>query len=103
MSDSLSPSPEPESPTPQHTVIICSQVTHHTIVPPKQGSKAKPKDKKDVKTKELTHTFSPSMKNYLDLLKAILMKHGEEKYNITEKKRYIFKVLYPPAKVLVIP
>ena len=99
MSDSESEhAPSADEADPGHTVTIASQVTHHTVVPPKQGSKAKPKDKKDVKTKELSHTFSPSMKNYLTLLRAVLAKHGEEKYNIMEKKRYIFKVLCPPAK-----
>jgi hypothetical protein len=95
---SRSPSPTDSVITHKHTVIIASQVTHHTVIPVKQGSKAKPKDKKEVKTKELSHSFLPTVDNYVSLLKAILSKHGEEKYNITEKKRYVFKVLCPPAK-----
>jgi len=98
---SRSSSPTDSVITRKHTVIIVSQVTHHTVIPAKQGSKAKPKDKKEVKTKELTHSFSPTVDNYVSLLKAILSKHGEEKYNITEKKHYILKVLCPPAKIFV--
>ena len=98
-----SSSPEPDTLVPsKHTVTIASQLTHHTVIPPKPGSKAKAKEKKEVKTKELTHVFFPTIENYLSLLKAILAKHGEEKYNITEKKQYVFKALCPPAKVFVI-
>ena len=78
--------------THKHTVIIASQVTHHTVIPAKQGSKAKPKDKKEVKTKELSHSFFPTVDNYVSLLKAILSKHGEEKNTILWRRngrRYI--------------
>jgi hypothetical protein len=98
-----SPTPDSDSVvSSQHKVTIASQLTHHTVVPAKQGTKGKAKDKKEVKTKELSHTFSPTSENYLVLLKAVLAKHGEEKYNVTDKKRYIFKVLCPPAKAFVL-
>ena len=58
MSDSESEhAPSADEADPGHTVTIASQVTHHTVVPPKQGSKAKPKDKKDIKTKELSLVY----------------------------------------------
>jgi hypothetical protein len=88
--------------TPKHTTTVTSHITYYTVVPPKAGSKAKPKDKKETKTKELTYTFSPTIQSYIGFLKAILAKHGEDKYNITEKRRYVFKVICPPAKAYVI-
>ena len=51
-----SSSPEPDTLIPsKHTVMIASQLTHHTVITVKPGSKAKPKEKKKVKTEELTH------------------------------------------------
>ncbi|KAJ7502229.1 hypothetical protein B0H11DRAFT_1663061, partial [Mycena galericulata] len=43
------------------------------------------KDKKETKTKEFSHSFESSTDNYLELLKTLLSKHGEERYNITVK------------------
>lgn len=99
---SPSPGPSESSEAETYTVIIASHVTHHIVIPPKAGSKGKPKDKKEVKTKELSHSFSPTLENYIAFLNALLAKHGEEKYNITEKKQYGLKVLCPPAKVFVL-
>jgi hypothetical protein len=78
------------------------QLLLHSIIAPKPGAKGKPKEKKETKTKELTFVFMATMENYIDLLKAILTKHGEEKYNITERKRYGIKVLVPPNRAYVI-
>ncbi|KAJ7813363.1 hypothetical protein B0H14DRAFT_2262790, partial [Mycena olivaceomarginata] len=50
------------------------------------------KTKKETKTKEFTYTFEASLSNYLDFLKLILVKHGEEHYNITAKMLYSMKV-----------
>ncbi|KAJ7729561.1 hypothetical protein B0H16DRAFT_1330360, partial [Mycena metata] len=43
-------------------------------------------------------SLAKSTENYLALLKAILLKHGEEKYNITEKMTYRIKVQLPSVK-----
>jgi hypothetical protein len=89
MSPSLSPIPEgPPAeltpPLPQFIVTVTSHLTHHSITPA-QTAKGKPKDKKEQKTKEHPHTFSPTTDNYLLFLKAVLAKHGEAKYNVTAK------------------
>jgi hypothetical protein len=93
-------SPEPKEQA--HLVKVVSTVTHHTLVagPVTAKSKAgKPKDKKEVKTKEFSHhKFEPSEDNYLTLLKTILAKHGEEQYNITPKMVYTIKVQLPGVK-----
>ncbi|KAJ7677179.1 hypothetical protein B0H17DRAFT_1207230 [Mycena rosella] len=75
-------------------------MTYHTTVPGTAAvsgakTKTKPKQKKETKTKEFTHNFEPMEENYLTLLKTILLKHGEEKYNITKKMTYGIKVQLP--------
>jgi hypothetical protein len=90
-----SPSPEPQETT--HKAKVISTVTHYTLVavPGASGgakSKTKPKTKKETETKEFTYTFEASLSNYLDFLKLILAKHGEERYNITAKMLYSMKV-----------
>jgi lipocalin len=81
-------------------VTIAAQLTYHITVPA-LGAKGKPKEKKEQKTKELKHSFTPTTDNYIDFLKALLAKHGEEKYNITSKKRFSFKALVAPSKAYV--
>ncbi|KAJ6569892.1 hypothetical protein B0H10DRAFT_2238147 [Mycena sp. CBHHK59/15] len=93
--------PEPE--TLQHSAKISAHVTHHSMVPGHTTatgakSKSKSKDKKETKTKEFLHIFESSEANYILLLKAILAKHGEDKYNITEKMTYSIKVHLPSVK-----
>ena len=78
------------------------QLLLHSVIAPKPGTKGKPKEKKETKTKELTFTFTATIENYVNLLKAILAKHGEEKYNVTEHKRYGIKVLVPPSRAYVL-
>ncbi|KAJ7697330.1 hypothetical protein B0H14DRAFT_2649865 [Mycena olivaceomarginata] len=63
-----------------------------------EKSRSKPKEKKETKTKEFNHSFAPSETNYLELLRTILMKHGEEQYNITAKMTYNLKVQLPGVK-----
>lgn len=100
---SPAPSPGPDSDTAQHSAKISAQVTHHTIVPAPAAalgakSKAKPKEKKETKTKEFLHIFEATEANYILLLKTLLAKHGESKYNITEKMTYSIKVQLPSVK-----
>ncbi|KAJ7355887.1 hypothetical protein DFH08DRAFT_803820 [Mycena albidolilacea] len=90
-----SSSPDPQETT--HKAKVISTVTHYTLVPVPGASggaksKTKPKTKKETKTKEFTYTFEASLSNYLDFLKLILEKHGEERYNITAKMLYSMKV-----------
>ncbi|KAJ6517589.1 hypothetical protein DFH09DRAFT_1429056, partial [Mycena vulgaris] len=56
------------------------------------------KDKKDIKTKEFLYCFEASADNYLELLKTLLLRHGEEKYNISMKMVYSMKVQLPGTK-----
>ena len=101
-----SPTAEPPPPAvvnpplPIHSVIVAAQFTHRVTIPP-PGGKGKPKEKKEQKTKELKHSFTATPDNYIDFMKAVLAKHGEEKYNITKKKRLSFKALCPPNKAYV--
>ncbi|KAJ7692826.1 hypothetical protein B0H16DRAFT_1398800 [Mycena metata] len=94
--------PPPELET-EHKAKVTAHLVHHTIIPGKvtvngAKSKVKPKEKKETKTKEFSHTFEKSKENYLTLLKTILLKHGEEKYNVTEKMTYGIKVQLPSVK-----
>jgi hypothetical protein len=82
------------------SVTVAAQLTHYTTTPA-QGKK-KPKQKKESKTKELKHSFTATTENYVEFLQAILTKHGEEKYNITIKKRFSFKAICPPNKAYVL-
>ena len=80
------------------TTFAISLTTQKTT-PSKAGSKAAPKVTKDTKTKETKFTVSTD--NYLDFLKAVLSKHGEKRYKITERSVFSFKYLCPPARKYV--
>ncbi|KAJ7886942.1 hypothetical protein B0H13DRAFT_2342680 [Mycena leptocephala] len=100
---SSAPVGTPDPDTLQHSAKISAHVTHHSIVPglgAASGAKAKskPKEKKETKTKEFMHVFEATEANYLALLKTILAKHSEDKYNITEKMTYSIKVQLPSVK-----
>jgi hypothetical protein len=80
-----------------HKARVTAHLLHHIIIAAKTTtngpkSKNKPKEKKETKTKEFVHNFENTQENYLALLKTILLKHGEEKYNVTEKMTYGIKV-----------
>jgi hypothetical protein len=84
-------------------VKITAHVLFHTIVPGKTTangakSKSKPKEKKDTKAKDFQHSFKGTLENYTTLLATILAKHGEEKYNVTEKMIFGIKVQLPSVK-----
>ena len=57
------------------------------------GPRAKPKVKKEIKTKEFTHQFCATSECYLLLLKTILFKHSQDKYKVTAQKHDGIKVL----------
>ncbi|KAM6491722.1 hypothetical protein JOM56_012762 [Amanita muscaria] len=76
---------------------VSTQVTYH-ITAAVTGKKAKPKEKKETKTKEFMHKFRATSESYLSLLTAILSKHGQEKYKVSERRRFGIKILCSPAR-----
>ncbi|KIK75629.1 hypothetical protein PAXRUDRAFT_172211 [Paxillus rubicundulus Ve08.2h10] len=60
-----------------------------------QGKSAS-KQEKSVKMKELLFPVKPS--NYVNFLKGMLQKHGQEVYEVTEKKHYPFRYALPKTK-----
>ena len=96
---SCAPSPSPQTPDSDTTFCVSSQITYHISVLAPKGSKAKPKVKKEIKTKEFTHQFCATSECYLLLLKTILLKHSQDKYKVTAQKRYSIKILCSPSHV----
>jgi len=54
------------------------------------------KEEKSTKMKELL--FAPTNSNYVEFLQAILLKHGLENYEATEKKHFPLKYIPPKTK-----
>jgi len=54
------------------------------------------KEEKSTKMKELL--FAPNNSNYIEFLQAILLKHGLEIHEVTEKKHFPLKYIPPKAK-----
>ncbi|KAJ7355940.1 hypothetical protein DFH08DRAFT_803871 [Mycena albidolilacea] len=86
----------PETEPQEHKAKVTAQLLFHipvTVQGSATGAKSKPKqkEKKETKTKEFPHTFQATVENYHELLKTILVKHGEEKYS-TDKMSYGMKV-----------
>lgn len=85
-----------QAPETEHKAKVTAQLLYHIPVIVQgsaTGAKSKPKqrEKKETKTKEFPHTFQATIENYHELLKIILVKHGEEKYS-TDKMTYGMKV-----------
>lgn len=94
---------DPDTDIQAHTVKITAHLTFYTAIPGNTGpsgakSKNKTKQKKETKAKEFSHSFESGLENYLQLLKTILAKHGEEKYNVTDRMTYGIKVQLPSVK-----
>ncbi|KAJ7819995.1 hypothetical protein B0H14DRAFT_2600241 [Mycena olivaceomarginata] len=73
-----------QAPETEHKAKVTAQLLYHipvTVQGSATGAKSKPKqrEKKETKTKEFPHTFQATIENYHELLKIILVKHGEEK------------------------
>ncbi|GLB45134.1 hypothetical protein LshimejAT787_2000390 [Lyophyllum shimeji] len=94
-SHSSTPTPDPES---LFSFKVTSQFTFTVAAPTKAGSKAKPKDKKDVKTKEFVHAFRATEDAYITLLNTILSKHGQDKSRPPQRKQFGIKVLCAPQR-----
>ncbi|KAF8549056.1 hypothetical protein OG21DRAFT_1515596 [Imleria badia] len=61
-----------------------------------KGRASTSKEEKSVKSKELQVSIDDS--NYLDFLQSMLDKHGQDQYNVSEKKRFPFKYVSPNLK-----
>jgi hypothetical protein len=84
-----SPSPSPEIPQLKATIII--HLDSYTKNTTGINAKAKVKEVKSTKVKEVLFHISES--NYLDFLTTMLAKHDKSQYKVTERKKYSFKYL----------
>ena len=64
-----------------------------------KGSGKKAKETKSIKVKEFDFTVSED--NYLEFVCEFLKSQSQDKYQVTAKKCYSFKYLYPPSKAYV--
>jgi hypothetical protein len=94
MPSSCPGSPEPLEPG--FTAPILARLLVHV---PVQGTAKKKSSRKETRTKEFTHCFEATKRNYIQLLNAILEKHHiGTKYHATERRHYGCKMQVPPAK-----
>jgi hypothetical protein len=94
MPSSCPGSPEPLEPG--FTAPILARLLVHV---PVQGTAKKKSSWKETRTKEFTHCFEATKRNYIQLLNAILEKHHiGTKYHATERRHYGCKMQVPPAK-----
>ncbi|KAG2144416.1 uncharacterized protein EDB93DRAFT_1251655 [Suillus bovinus] len=85
-------SPSDSSPeTPGFTATFIIYLDTYTKTTTANNGKAKTKEVKSTKVKELV--FQVSEPNYIEFLTTILMKHNKSHYRITERKKYTFKYL----------
>ena len=61
-----------------------------------KGSGKKAKETKSIKVKEFDFTISED--NYLEFVCEFLKSQSQDKYQVTAKKHYSFRYLYPPSK-----
>ncbi|KAG1732004.1 uncharacterized protein EDB91DRAFT_1058406 [Suillus paluster] len=83
----LSPSDSPEMPEFKATFII--HLDTYTKTTTESNGKAKAKEVKSTKVKELV--FQISKHNYIKFLTTILAKHDKSHHRVTERKKYSFK------------
>ncbi|KAG1737714.1 hypothetical protein EDB19DRAFT_1829479 [Suillus lakei] len=81
-----SPSDPPEIPKFKATFII--HLDTYTKITTESNGKAKTKEVKSTKVKELV--FQISEPNYIEFLTTILVKHDKSHYRVTERKKYSF-------------
>ncbi|KIK35732.1 hypothetical protein CY34DRAFT_16840 [Suillus luteus UH-Slu-Lm8-n1] len=85
-------SPSDSSPeTPGFTATFIIYLDTYTKTTTENNGKAKTKEVKSTKVKELV--FQVSESNHIEFLTTILMKHDKSHYRITERKKYTFKYL----------
>jgi len=86
------------SPEPEESHFSASIITRLTVHIAGQGNKKKT-TKKDIKTKEFSHTFSATKSNYIEFLTTFLTKHHiGGKLQVTDRRRYPCKMQVPPSK-----
>ena len=78
------------------TTLITSLTIYNTST---KKSKSKLAEN-TVKVKEIDFTVTKN--NYLEIFTEILKSHSQEKYNVTARKHYGFKYIYPPSKMYMI-
>ena len=88
-------SPTPENDDTQQSFSI-SLAVYSRIKKMSAKGKITSKEEKSTKTKELL--FASNDSNYVEFLEAILLKHGLERYEATEKKHFPLKYIPPKAK-----
>ncbi|KAI6046583.1 hypothetical protein EDC04DRAFT_2598014 [Pisolithus marmoratus] len=88
-----SPSPEGDIPPQSFSIFL---TVYSKIRKTSARGKTTSKEEKSTKMKELL--FAADNSNYLDFLQAILLKHGLESYEVTEKKHFPLKYVPPKAK-----
>jgi hypothetical protein len=87
-------SPEPDESC--FSVLIIARLIVH-ITAGSHGNKKKT-TKRETKTKEFSHMFAATKSNYLELLSTILTKHHiGNRLQITDRRRYTFKMQVPPS------
>ena len=92
-----SPTPEVDDSTQQSFSI--SLTVYSKIKKTSVKGKTTSKEEKSTKMKELL--FAPNNSNYVEFLQAILLKHGLEIYEVTEKKHFPLKYIPPKAKAYI--
>ena len=88
-------SPTPEDDDTQQSFSI-SLTVYSKIKKTSVKGKTTSKEEKSTKMKELL--FAPNNSNYVKFLQAILLKHGLESYEVTERKHFPLKYIPPKAK-----
>ncbi|KAF8833089.1 hypothetical protein BDN67DRAFT_1017968 [Paxillus ammoniavirescens] len=85
-----SPSPPP-SDAGGHDTVFTISLTVYSITKKTVKNKSTTKEEKSIKTKELPFAINDSETNYIDFLRAALVKHNQGLFKITEAKCYPFK------------
>jgi hypothetical protein len=90
-------SPAPEDAGIQQLFSISLTVYSNVIKKMAVKGKTTTKEEKSTKMKELL--FAPDPLNYIKFLQAILLKHGLENYEVTEKRHFPLKYGLAKTKV----
>ncbi|KAG2361169.1 hypothetical protein BDR07DRAFT_1610358 [Suillus spraguei] len=85
---------------PQFRATFIVHLDTYTKTTTETNGKAKSKEVKSTKVKELV--FQISEPNYLEFLTIILAKHDKSQYRVTERKKYGFKYLVGNSRGQVI-
>jgi hypothetical protein len=83
--------------------IIARLISYIPEAGSRKNTKAKPKLKKETKSKEFKYIFTKSKANYVNLLQTILDKHhvSDSVGKVSERRVYPCKVQVPPTMYLM--